>query len=100
MLMQTREYRPIGALPNSHPVKFEVSPFSLHVNIGQPYTKMAVKLDQLHFEEATMTFDKIPVVNVAGGSDSNLFWKIALKPEDAADLKALIAEILEAAKSL
>jgi hypothetical protein len=103
MLMLTRDYRPIGELPNSHPVIFEVSPLFLHVKIGrigQPHTKMAVKLGDVRFEEARMTFSKIPVVNVTGGGDSDLFWKIGLKPEDAADLKELIAEILEAAKSL
>lgn len=100
MLMQTREYHPIAALSGAQPVKFQVSPSFLHVDIGQPYTKMAVKLGQLRFEDATMTFDKIPVVNVCGGSGSDLFWQITLKPEDAADLKVLIAEILEAAKSL
>ena len=100
MLMQTREYHPIAALAGAQPVKFQVSPFSLHIEFGQPYTKMAVKLGQLRFKDATMTFDKIPVVNVCGGSDSGLFWQISLKPEDAADLKILISEFLEAAKSL
>ena len=100
MLMQTCEYHPIATLSGAQPVKFEVSPFHLHVSIGQPYTKMAVKLGQLGFEDATMTFNKIPVVNVCGGSGSDLFWQIALMPEDAADLRALIAEILEAAESL
>lgn len=100
MLMQTREYYPIAALAGAQPVKFQVSPFSLHVDIGQPYTKMAVKLGHLHFKDATMTFDKIPMVNVCGGSDNDLFWQISLKPEDAADLKILISEILEVAKSL
>ena len=100
MLIQTRKYHPIAALPDARPVKFEVSPFYLHVSIGQPYTKMTVNLDQLRFENTTMTLDEIPVVNVCGGSGSDLFWQIALKPEDAADLQALIAEISEAAKIL
>lgn len=100
MLMQAREYHPIGATPYAKPVKFEVSPFFVHVTIAQPYTKMAVKLSQLRFEETTLTFDKIPAVNVHGGTSSDLFWEIYLKPEDAADLRALIGEILEAAKSL
>ncbi|MBI6781614.1 hypothetical protein [Pseudomonas syringae] len=100
MLMQTREYYPIATLSGAQPVKFEVSPFHLHVSIGQPYTKMAIKLGQLRFEDTTMTLNKIPVVNLCGGSGSDLFWQIALKPEDAADLQALIAEIFEAAKSL
>lgn len=100
MLMQTREYHPIGATPGAKPVKFEVSPFAVHVTIARPYTKMAAKMDRLRFEETTLTFDKIPAVNVHGGTSSDLFWEIALKPEDAADLRALIGEILEAAKSL
>ncbi|WP_095158324.1 hypothetical protein [Pseudomonas sp. Irchel 3E13] len=103
MLMQTREFRPVGELANCHPVIFEVSPLFLHVKIGrigQPYAKMTVKLSDLRFEEAAMTFDKLRGVNVTGGSDSDLAWKIALKPEDAEDLKTLISEILGAAKSL
>lgn len=100
MLMQTREYHPIGAKPYAKPVKFEVSPFSVHVTIAQPYTKMAAKMNQLRFEETTLTLDKIPAVNVQGGTSSDLFWQIYLNPEDAADLRALIGEILEEAKSL
>lgn len=106
MLMITREYRPVGELPNSHPVTFEVSPLFLHVKIGrigQPYIKLAVKLGDLRFEDARMSFNKVPVVNVTGGRGSDLCWTIALKPEDASDLETLIAEILEgreAAKNL
>lgn len=100
MLMQTREYHPIGATVGAQPVKFEVSPFAVHVTISRPYTRMAAKMNHLHFEATTLTFNKIPAVNVCGGTTSDLFWEIALTPEDAADLRALIGEIQEAAKSL
>lgn len=100
MLMQTREYRPVASFDQASPVKFQVSPKHLHVDIGQPYTKLASPLSHLRFDATTMTFDKTPVVNVYGGAGSDLFWQITLKPEDAADLQATIAEVLEAAKKL
>lgn len=100
MLMQTREYNPIAALPVAAPVKFQVSPFSLHVGIGQPYTKLAAPLNQVRFEDDHFGLERQPVVRVTGGVGTDLFWQVTLHPEDAEDLRALIAEILEAAKSL
>jgi len=100
MLMQIREYRPIASFAQAAPVKFQVSPRHLHVDLGQPYTKLAAPLTHVRFEERTVTFDTIAVVDVFGGTGSDLFWQITLKPEDAADLQATIVEVLEAAKTL
>ncbi|WP_312271924.1 hypothetical protein [Pseudomonas sp.] len=100
MLMQTREYNPIAALPVAAPVKFQVSPFSLYVDIGQPHTKLAAPLSQVRFENDHFGLERQPVIRVIGGVGTDLFWQVTLHPEDAEDLRALIAEILDAAKSL
>lgn len=100
MLMQTREYNPLAALSGAAPVKFQVSPFSLHVGIGQPYIKLAAPLNQVRFEDDHFGLEQQPVVRVTGGAGTDLFWQVTLRPADAADLKALIAEIKTAAQSL
>lgn len=100
MLTQTRLYRPAVSLNQAQPVKFEVSPAHLHVTIGQPYTKLASRLSHLRFSEDTLGFERMPVVKVFGGTGSDLYWEIALTPEDGADLKAAIAQVLDAASKL
>lgn len=100
MLTATREYRPIAALPDAHPVKFHVSPAHLHIDINQPYTKLASRLVDVSFRDDKFSMNQIPVVVVTGGSGSDLFWQVTLKPADAADLKAVIIQVVEAASKL
>lgn len=93
MLSQTREYYPMGALPDAKPVKFHVSFKHLHVDIVNPYTKLCTPISQLRFENEKFGLERLPVVRVSGGTDADLFWNLTLKPEDAEDLKAVIAEV-------
>lgn len=100
MLTTTREYRPVAALSDAQPVKFHVSPAHLHIDINQPYTKLASRLTEVSFHNDKFSLNQIPVVRVTGGSDSDLFWEVTLKPADAADLKAVIIQVVEEAKKL
>lgn len=86
--MQTREYRPAVSFDQTQPDKFQVSPSELRVNLGQAYTNLAARLEQVRFSEDTLGFERMPVIKVFGGSGSELFWEIALKPEDGEGLKA------------
>lgn len=100
MLTQTREYHPLGALPDAKPVKFQVSLKHLHVDIARPYTKLCTPISQLNFEDEKFGLERIPVVRVSGGTGTDLFWNLTLKPEDAADLKAVIVEVHKAVSAL
>lgn len=100
MLTETREYQPIGAQQGDKPVKFQVSAWHVHVDITHPYTKLATPLKELRFEDDKFGLQRIPVVRVKGGTGTDLFWQFVLKPEDAADLKASIAQVVEATSKL
>ncbi|MFG0501118.1 hypothetical protein ACF8GD_00425 [Pseudomonas putida] len=100
MLTQTREYHPLGAQPGAKPVKFHVSFKHLHVDIVHPYTKLCTPISQLSFEDEKFGLERIPVVRVSGGTGTDLFWNLTLKPEDAADLQAVIVEVHQAVSAL
>lgn len=100
MLTQTREYHPVGAQPGAKPVKFHVSFKHLHVDITHPYTKLCTPISELSFDDELFSVERFPVVRVSGGTGSDLFWNLTLKPEDAADLKAVIVEVHEAVAKL
>lgn len=100
MLTQTREYHPIGSQLGDKPVKFHVSFKHLHVDIVHPYTKLCTPISQLTFEDEKFGLQRIPVVKVCGGTGTDLFWNLTLKPEDAADLKAVIVEVHDAVAKL
>ncbi|MCG8911030.1 hypothetical protein [Pseudomonas sp. DP-17] len=85
-MLEKRQYQPING---QHPVEFIVSVASLQVELKSPWLRMRSLLGRVTFTDDTFSLQQIPVVNVFGGTE-NQWWEIKLRPEDAADLKALV----------
>lgn len=85
-------------MPGSQDVRFIVSQAFLQVQVGQPYMRLRVPLDQVRFDYDSFALQEEAVVTVTAGGD-NLWWEIKLWPKDAQQLQHYVDAAIGSAKS-